>query len=110
MISLAGIHKAYKVPLHSVKVGVWCALSARRIVGPVVLTIQLIAKNMYRSFFPVNRRRKTMAGFSKTELLPTLHIQCRLCSMSSGRELSAVVFGQHVHLILILAIFSSGVV
>jgi hypothetical protein len=27
-----------------------------------------------------------------------------------GTELSAVIFGQHVHLILILVIFSSGVV
>jgi hypothetical protein len=30
--------------------------------------------------------------------------------MSSGTELTGVVFGQHVHTILILAIFSSGVV
>jgi hypothetical protein len=30
--------------------------------------------------------------------------------MSSGTELSALVFGQHVHLILILVIFSFGVV
>jgi hypothetical protein len=29
--------------------------------------------------------------------------------MSSGAELSAVVFGQHVHLILMHVIFSSGV-
>jgi hypothetical protein len=38
------------VPLHPVKVGVWCAVSARRIVGPVFFMKQLIAKDMYRSF------------------------------------------------------------
>jgi hypothetical protein len=40
-----------------------------------------------------------MAGFSKTQLLPTLHVYviiCRLCQMSSGTELPAVVFGPHV--------------
>jgi hypothetical protein len=35
---------------------------------------------------------------------------CRLCPMSSWTELSAVIFGQHVHLILILVTFSSEVV
>jgi hypothetical protein len=50
-----------------------------------------------------------MAGFIKTLLLPTLHrCVCRLCLMSLGTEISAVVFGQHVHLILILAIFLLG--
>jgi hypothetical protein len=29
------------------KVGVWCAVSARRIVVPVFLTKQLIAKDIY---------------------------------------------------------------
>jgi hypothetical protein len=47
-----------------------------------------------------------MAGFSKTQLLPTLHVcLCRLCPIFSGTELSAVIFGQHVRLILILVIF-----
>jgi hypothetical protein len=35
---------------------------------------------------------------------------CMLCPMSSGTELSAVLFGQHVHPILILVIFSYRVV
>jgi hypothetical protein len=52
-----------------------------------------------------------MAGFSKTQLLPTLHVHlCRPCPMSSGTELSAVVSGQHVRPILIFLIFSYGVV
>jgi hypothetical protein len=46
-----------------------------------------------------------MAGFGKTQLLHTLHVYiCRLCSTFSERELSAVVFGQHIQLILILVI------
>jgi hypothetical protein len=31
------------------KVGVWCAVNARRIAGPVFLMKQLTAKDMYRS-------------------------------------------------------------
>jgi hypothetical protein len=46
-----------------------------------------------------------MADFSKTQ---TLHVYiCTLCPMSSGTELSAVVFGQHVHPTLI-PVFSSS--
>jgi hypothetical protein len=52
-----------------------------------------------------------MVGFRKTQLQPTLHVcLCRLCPMSSGTELSSVVFGQHVRPIFILVIFSSEVV
>jgi hypothetical protein len=52
-----------------------------------------------------------MADFSKTQLLPKLHVYlCRLCLMSLGTELSAVVFGQQVHPILILVMFPSEVV
>jgi hypothetical protein len=50
-----------------------------------------------------------MARFSKTQLLPTLHVcPCRLCPMSSWTYLSTVVFGQSVHSILILLIFLLG--
>jgi hypothetical protein len=49
----------------------------------------------------------SVAGFSKTQLPPTLNEYFyRLCPTASGTELSAVVFGQHVHLILIFAFFS----
>jgi hypothetical protein len=77
---------------------------------------QFIAKDMYRSFsgnsFHINRRRKTLAGFSKTPLLPTPCTVCLrwLCPVPSRTELSAVVFGQHVHPILILVIFFWGCV
>jgi hypothetical protein len=43
-------HLTHKEPLHPVNVGVWCAVRARRIVGPAFLTKQLIAKDTYRSF------------------------------------------------------------
>jgi hypothetical protein len=42
-------HLTHEVPLHPVKVGVCCPVSARCIVGPVFLTKQLIAKDMYWS-------------------------------------------------------------
>jgi hypothetical protein len=52
-----------------VKVCVWCAVNARRIVGPVFLTKQFIAKDMYRSFSAiisrVNRSRKTVGWFQQ---------------------------------------------
>jgi hypothetical protein len=61
-------------------------------------------------FFPELTEEDSMAGFSKTQLLPILHLcLCSLCPVSSGTELSAVVFGQNIHLILILIIFSSRV-
>jgi hypothetical protein len=43
-------HLTREVLLHPVKVGVWYAVSARRIVAPVVLIKQLIARDMYRPF------------------------------------------------------------
>jgi hypothetical protein len=44
-------HLTHEDLLHPVKVGVWCALSARRIAGPVFfLTKSLISRDMYKSF------------------------------------------------------------
>jgi hypothetical protein len=52
-----------------------------------------------------------MAAFSKIQLLSQLNVYlCRVCPMSSVTELSTVVFCRHVHLILILVVFSSGVI
>jgi hypothetical protein len=52
--SSQNLHLTHEVLLHSVKVGVWFALIAGRIVGPVFLTKQLIAKDMYMSFSGVS--------------------------------------------------------
>jgi hypothetical protein len=40
-------HLTHEVPRYPVKIGVWCAASAKRIVVPVFLTKQLIAKDIY---------------------------------------------------------------
>jgi hypothetical protein len=40
-------HLTHEVPLHPVKVGVWCAASARIVVPVFFLTKQLIAKDIY---------------------------------------------------------------
>jgi hypothetical protein len=39
-----------EIPLHPVKVGVWCAVSARRIVGSVFFNETINFKDMYRLF------------------------------------------------------------
>jgi hypothetical protein len=82
-----------------VNIGVWGAVSARRMLDLGFLKKQLIAKDMERSFSgnpfqSYNKRMKdSMAGVSKTQLLPTLHVYlCRPCPMSSKLELAAVVF------------------
>jgi hypothetical protein len=99
-----------------VKVGVWCALSARRIVGPVFFNETINCERyigvILRQFFSeLTEEDDSMVGFSKTQLLPTLHVcLCRVCLMSSGAQFSALIFGQHIHLILILVIFSYVVV
>jgi hypothetical protein len=65
------------------------------------LTKQLITKDAWvilGQFFSELTQEDSMAGFSKTQLLSTLHVcLCRLRLMSSGIELSTVVFSQHVH-------------
>jgi hypothetical protein len=94
---------------------VWHTVRERRILGPVFFKETINCKNMYRSFsgnsFRVNRRRKTewlvSARLSYCPLCT--YVYTKLCAMSSGREISAMVVGQHVHLTLILAIFSSVV-
>jgi uncharacterized membrane protein len=51
-------------------------------------------------------KKDSMAGFSKTQLLPTLHVCLyKLRQMSLGTEISAVVLCQHIPLILITVIF-----
>jgi hypothetical protein len=97
-----------------VKVGVWCALRAR-IVGPVFLMreLQKLCTGHSQTIISrVNRRRKTLLISERLRYCPRCIyvISMHALSMSSGTELSAVVFGQYVHLILILITFNSGMV
>jgi hypothetical protein len=48
-------HLTHEILLYQVKVGVWCAVSARRIVGPVFLNERIHSRAF---LFRVNRRRK----------------------------------------------------
>jgi hypothetical protein len=95
-----------------VKVDVWCALSARRIVGPVffneTINCERYAWVILQQFFSELTEEERVYGWFQQDSA-TAHT-CRLCPISSGTEISAVIFGQHVHLILIYAIFSSGVI
>jgi hypothetical protein len=103
-------HVTHKVLLHPVKVGVWFAVSAE-IVGPVffnkTINCERYVQVILEQFLPeLTEEERLMAGFSKIQLLPTLHVYLyRFCPMSLETELSALIFGQHVHLILILVIF-----
>jgi hypothetical protein len=58
-------------------------------------------------FFPDLTEEEILYGWF--QLLLTLHVcLCRLCPISSVTELSAVVFGQHIHLISFLVFFLLG--
>jgi hypothetical protein len=100
-----------------VKVSVWCALSAGRIIGPVFFKEAINCEGyvwvILGQFLPKLPEEERFYSWFQTQLLPTLHVHvylCRFCSVSSGRELLAVVFGQPLHPIIILVIISSGVV
>jgi hypothetical protein len=79
-----------------VKVGIWCAVNARRIVVPVFF------------YETVNCERYIQIILG--HISPELTEEEMLWPVSLGTELSVVVFGQHVHLILILEKFPSAVV
>jgi hypothetical protein len=61
-------------------------------------------------FFSELTEEERLYGWFQQDSATAHTARISLCPMSSGRELSAVVFGQHVHPILILVIFSSGVI
>jgi hypothetical protein len=97
-----------------VKVGVWSAVKPRWIAGPAIFneTINCIRyeQAILGQFFPELTEEERFHGWFEQDSA-TAHTKCmsiqKLCPMSSGTEISAVVFGQHVHLTLILDIFSS---
>jgi hypothetical protein len=106
-------HPTQKLLLCPVKVGVWCAVSARKIVEPVFFKESINCERHVQvilgQFFPQLPEEERLYGWFQQDSA-TAHTACRLCLMSSGTELSAVVLDLHIHLILILVIFSSGVV
>jgi hypothetical protein len=70
-------HLTHEVPLQPVKAGVWCAVSAR-IAGPAFFNETINCKRhvevILRQFFPqLTEEKDPMAGFSRTQILPTLH-------------------------------------
>jgi hypothetical protein len=99
-----------------VKVGVGCALSARSIVATVFFKETINCEGYVRVILghflsELTEEERLNTWFQHDSAPLTLHVcLCRLCPMSSGTELSAVIFGQHVHLILIFVIFSSKLV
>ena len=44
-------HKFVEKPLHSIKVGVWCAMSRRRIIGPIFFTETITAERYCNEIF-----------------------------------------------------------
>jgi hypothetical protein len=94
-----------------VKVGVWCAVSARRIVVPVsfnkTINCERYVQVILGQFFPelTEEERLYWPVSAKLSYCPPCTYLYMLCLMSSGTKLSAVVFGQHVHLILSFVIF-----
>jgi hypothetical protein len=110
-------HVTQEVLLHQVKICVWCAISARTIVEPMFFNEKINCERyvqvILRHFFPeIKMKKDSMAGTARLSYCP--HSMYYICAgfspVSSGTELSAVVFGQQVHPILVLVIFSSGVV
>jgi hypothetical protein len=67
---------------------------------------------IFGQFFPEFTEKESRYGWFQQDSATThtARMSMQALAMSSGTELSAVVFGHHVHLILILSIFSSGVV
>jgi hypothetical protein len=80
-------HLTHEALLHPVKVGAWCTLSAR-IVGPVffneTINCERYVQVILGQFFSELTEEESLYGWFQED--------------------SAVIFGQHVHLILILAI------
>jgi hypothetical protein len=100
-----------------VKVGVWCAVSARRIVGPVMFFNETINCERYvqvilgQLFSELTDEERLYGWFQQDSA--TAHTARTCMSMQAlsdvlGAELSVVVFGQHVHSMLILEFLFLG--
>jgi hypothetical protein len=94
--SFQNSHVSHKVLFHPVEVGVWCAVSARKIVESLLFHETVNSERWLQvilgQFFLELTEEERLAGFSKIQLLPTVHVcLCRLCQMFLGTEVSAVV-------------------
>jgi hypothetical protein len=101
----------HEVWLHPVKAGVWLDVRATRIAllcfFKGTINCERYVQVIFRQFFrELQKKKDSMAGISKAQLLPTLHVcLCRLCLVSLGTEISTLVFGRHIHQTLILTYF-----
>jgi hypothetical protein len=93
-----------------VKVGVWCAVSARKTVGPEffneIINCERYVQVILGQFLPQLTQEERLYGWFQQESV-TAHT-----AHMSMQALSNIlwVFGQHTHPILILVFFSSGLV
>jgi hypothetical protein len=99
-----------------VKVGVRCSLSARRIVVPVFLketiNCKIYVQVILRKFFPDLTEEESLYDWFQQDSA-TAHTACMSLQALSdifGDRNIRVVYSQHVHPILILVIFPSGLV
>ena len=90
-----------KNPSHSSKIGVWCAMSRKLIVGPLFFFFAETISVANYSIFWLNSLlcwniMKGTAGFRKIERRPTQRKQEHLsCRTSSVMVMSGVEFGHH---------------
>jgi hypothetical protein len=83
-------HLTHKVPLHPAKVGVWCILSARKIVGPVffneTINCERYVQATLRQFFSELTEEERLCGWFQQDSATahTAHVNAGLCPMSSG--------------------------
>jgi hypothetical protein len=103
-------HLTHEV-LHAVEIGVRCAISARVIVGPVIfnetINCERYVQVILGQFFPVLTVEERFYGWFQRDSVTAHsapHVYVVFVRCLRGR-LSAVIFCQHVHPILILVIF-----
>jgi hypothetical protein len=72
-------HLTHEVPLHPVKVGVWCAVSAKHTVGPVLFNETMNCKRyiqvILRQFFPELTKEERLYGWFQQDS-DTAHTAC----------------------------------
>jgi hypothetical protein len=104
----------HEVWLHPRKLGVWHAVRARRIAQPAFFNRTINCKKYVQvilvQFFPELTEGESFYGWFQQDSA-TVHIACMSMQtlIPSETEISARVFGRHIHPTLILIIFSSGV-